>query len=216
MTLVAYSLVSGRTECFFSPHNDGRNVTDSLTTSRLRELAEEYERCEPLFTVETERLETLPTAFADGTFLWKDAEWVVRWFGRRALSGEPTPAEEAFRENDFEELERAIGGAVEAVGSNVGAVETALDRLTDLAGVDVPVASAYLQFIDPERHVVLDERLWGELADRTSTSALERPYPASVTTDEYTASLAACRRIADQRGVDLVTVYRALWRLSTD
>ncbi|MFP8957063.1 hypothetical protein ACLI4Y_10065 [Natrialbaceae archaeon A-CW3] len=180
----------------------------ALSTERLERAAAEYAEREPLATVETERLETLPDAFADGSFLWKDAEWVVRWFARRPLRGAPHPAESAFRDNDWDALEVAIDDAVDA--ANADNTRAAIEALTDLSGVDIPVASAYLAYIDPDRYLVVDERLWGTVATHTD---LETPVSDPIDIDDYLAYLERCRDLARTHNLELVALYRALWRV---
>lgn len=179
-----------------------------LTESLLREKAAEYERREPFSVVERERLETLPTAFARGSYAWKDAEWVVRWVSRRPLDGGPRPAESAFRENGFDAVESAIDGAVAA--ADAGDDGAAVRALTALEGVDVPVASAFLHYVDPERYLVVDGPCRRALAP---AGELEGPVDGATAVDDYRRYLEACRDLARGRGVDLLTVSRALWRL---
>ncbi|WP_255168042.1 hypothetical protein [Natrononativus amylolyticus] len=183
-----------------------------FTTDRLRAAAAEYERRHPFTIVEDERLETLPTAFSEGSFLWKDAEWVVRWFARRSLSGTPHPAEDAFRENGYDDLEAAITGAESAE-----TVTDAVERLTALEGVDVPIASAYLQFLDPERYVTLDEGAVAALEGAGSLSAFPadalEAYPSPLEPTAYATYLEAVRAVSREHDLDLLRTYRALSRL---
>lgn len=180
-----------------------------LTRERVEAAAEAYAAEEPLFAVEDEQLEGLPGAFVADEYGWRDAEWVVRWHFRRHLGSYPDDrrraAEDAFGENDFEAVREAITAALAA--DEVGA---AVDALTDLHGVDVPVASAFLQFLDPARFVVVGEREWGVLHD---AGELDGPYPDPPAAGDYRGYLAACRDVADRLGVAPVTFHRALWRL---
>lgn len=175
----------------------------------LRERAREYERTEPLYTVEADRLDTLPDAFREGTYDWKDAEWVVRWYCRRSLGNFPRERREAieggFEENAFEDVRGAIEAALEAddVAGKLGA-------LTSLEGVSVPVASAFLFYAEPERYLVVGRRTWSALYE---AGALEEPYPDPASATEYARYLDACRRVADRFDLELVALYRALWRL---
>ena len=194
----------------------------TLTRSLVETEAEAYRREEPLYAVEQENVDLLGNAFARGEFGRRDAEWVVRWYYRRFLGAYPDAerrrVEEAFETNEFEDVRRAIAAAVEAVDGPDAAdgeadVAAAMERLTALSGVDVPVASAFLLFVDPDRFVVVGEREWGVLHEHDE---LARPYPDPPTVAEYGTYLDACRELADRFGCDLWTLYRALWRLRTE
>lgn len=183
-----------------------------LTRSVVETRAEEYREHEPLYPVERTQVETLPAAFASGEFGWRDAEWVVRWYYRRFLGAYPDAerraAEDRFGENDFETVRNALTGA-----TATDDVIRRLDLLTDLRGVDVPVASAFLLFADPEAYAVVGEREWtvlrraGELSD---------PYPDPPSVAEYEAYLGTCRSLADRFDCGQWTLYRAVWRLWTE
>jgi hypothetical protein len=183
-----------------------------LTADRIAEKCGEYPTAQPLSTVEEEHLEMLPETFASGDYGWRDAEWVVQWYYRRFLGAYPDAerrrVEEAYGENSFEDVRAAIAGAVEA--------ETAaekLDRLTALKGVDVPVGSAFLQFIAPDRYIVVGEREWrvlrqaGEIGD---------DYPDPPTLPDYERYLETTRALARRCDCDLCDLYQALWVLGTD
>ncbi len=179
-----------------------------LSRSAVEERAEEYRAEEPLYDVEAEQVETLPEAFAEGEFGRRDAEWVVQWYYRRFLGGitheERSAAESRFEGNEFE----AVLEAVETAAGE-GDLREKIDALTDLDGVDVPVASAFLQFVNPEIYVVLDERTWTALGD---LDLLATPYPDPPTSDDYETYLFTARALRADLGTDLWTLYRALWR----
>lgn len=180
-----------------------------LTRDLVERKAEEYGREEPLYGVEREQIETLPGAFAAGEFGPRDAEWVVRWYYRRYLGAFPDDRrraiEERFRRNDFEPVRRAVADAVATDDPG-----TRIERLTDLDGVGVPVASAFLLFVDPEFSIVVGDREWAVLR---AADALADPYPDPPSIDEYRAYLEACRSLAEALDCDAWTLYRALWRL---
>ncbi|MFC7212877.1 hypothetical protein ACFQO4_02120 [Saliphagus sp. GCM10025334] len=184
---------------------------DGPATGELERAAVAYKSYEPFATVEDERLATLPEAFADGSFLWKDVEWVVRWYTRRTLSSEPHPAESAFRENGWDDLEAAVETAVDA--ARVDDAGAALEALTALEGVNVPIASAFLHYVDPGRYLVVDQQLWNAVAERGS---LEVPPPDPIDAEDYQCYLESCRALAHEHDLGLVSLYRALWRLGSD
>ena len=183
-----------------------------LTRERVEARAAEYAEEEPLYVVEDEELSGLPSALAAGEYGRRDVEWVVQWFYRRYLGDYPDrgrrEGESAYRENDFEAVRDAVAGAIEADG-----LAEKVDALTDLSGVDVPVASAFLQFVDPGRFVVLGPREWSALVE---AGELDRPYPDEPSVEDYAAYLEACRDVAERTGCDLVPVQRTLWRLARD
>ncbi|MCL7418881.1 MAG: hypothetical protein M8354_13750 [Halalkalicoccus sp.] len=181
----------------------------TLARSVIEDEAAEYADEEPLYPVEQEAIETYPAAFADGEFGWRDAEWVVQWHYRRYLGAYPhrehREGEARFGENERDAVREAVIDA-----ANAADPAERIERLTELKGVDLPVASAFLQFIDPERYVAVDGRTWGALHD---AGELADPYPESLSVEEYRGFLEACRRIAEESDVGLWTLYRALWRL---
>lgn len=183
-----------------------------LTAAVVTEHCREYPEVQPLSTVEAEHVALLPETFASGDYGWRDAEWVVQWYGRRFLGSMPNAdrraLEDAFDENDYEDVHAAITAAVEAES-----VAAKLSALTPLAGVDVPIASAFCQFIDPERYVVVDERQWSTLRE---LGDLAEPYPDSVTAAAYERYLDAYRAVAERCDCDLWELYRALWVLSAE
>jgi hypothetical protein len=180
-----------------------------LTRAAVERAAEEYEDVQPMYAVEQEHVEILPETFQGGEYGWRDAEWVVQWFYRRFLGAVPNrdrrAAEGEYGENEFEDVLDAVAAAVEREDT-----AARLDALTDLSGVDVAVASAFLLFLSPERYVVVDERAWGVLHE---AGELDRPYEAPPDTGDYLAFDAACTRLRERFDVDAWTLYRALWVL---
>jgi len=82
----------------------------------------------------------------------------------------------------------------------------AIAVLTGLAGVEVPVASAILTAIDPQRFTIIDFRaLWSLGVERATYSV-----------GFYLEYLDACRRIAAAARTDLRTLDKALWQYSSE
>jgi hypothetical protein len=183
-----------------------------LTAERIAEKCGEYPAAQPLSTVEEEHLEMLPETFASGDYGWRDAEWVVQWYFRRFLGAYPDSerraVEEAYGENSFEAVRAAISGAVEAETT-----ADRLDHLTALEGVDVPVGSAFLQFVAPDRYVVVDEREWRVLR---RAGEIEDDYPDPLTVPDYERYRGTIRTLASRCDCDLWDLYRALYVLGTD
>ncbi|MDL5361137.1 hypothetical protein [Halalkalicoccus sp. NIPERK01] len=184
----------------------------TLTRSTIEEKAEEYAEEEPLYPVEQEAIETYPAAFVDGEFGFRDAEWVVQWHYRRFLGAYPDrehrEGEARFGENDRAAVREAVVDA-----ANADALDVRIEHLTELRGVDLSVASAFLQFIDPERYVAVDRRTWDALWE---AGELDDPYPDSLSVEEYRRFLDTCRAVADEHDADCWTLYRALWRLGSE
>ncbi|MFP4589889.1 MAG: hypothetical protein ACLFM8_00305 [Halobacteriales archaeon] len=183
-------------------------MTD-LTADRVAELVEAYEREEPFAMVERERLETLPGAARDGELLWRDLEWIVRWYHRRYLDdrhrGRRARVEAAFRDNPGAILFPAVEAALDAE-----ALPDRLGHLTDLRGVGLEEATAILFFLAPTVDVVMGPREWAGLE---AAHLVLRPYPDTPDVATYDAYHRICREHADRVGVDLVDLQRALWRL---
>lgn len=184
----------------------------TLTRSLVKSKADEYRAEEPFYPVEQEQVETLPSAFAAGEFGWRDAEWVVQWHYRRFLGAVPNDErrerEDRFGRNDFEDVRDAIAETAEASDP-----ADRIDRLLALEGVDVPVASAFLLFVDPETCVVVGEREWSVLREY---GELAEPYPDPPSIEAYETYLDTCRSVLDRIDCDAWTLYRALWRLWKD
>ena len=174
----------------------------------VQSLATGYRAVQPLAVVEEEHLEILPSTLADGDYGWRDAEWIVQWYYRRFLGAYPDAdrraAEAVFGENDYEAVHAAITRAIEAEDDR-----SKLDLLTELSGVDVPLASAFLTFIQPSAYIVMSAMEWRVLHQ---SGELDDSYPDHPSAAAYRSYLDVCREIADRRDCDLWTVYTAMWR----
>ncbi|MDG5759664.1 hypothetical protein QA600_09955 [Natronococcus sp. A-GB1] len=181
----------------------------ALSADTVTALADEYPDEQPLATVEDEHRELLPATLAEGSYGWRDVEWIVQWYFRRFLGRYPDAkrraAEERFGDNEYEALETAIRGALAAETTRAK-----LEALTALEGVDVPIGTAFLQFLEPERYLVMSAREWAVLFEH---GELEEPYPESPDSGEYERYLERCRTIADRCNCELWDCYRALWLL---
>ncbi|CDK38687.1 hypothetical protein [Halorubrum sp. AJ67] len=163
--------------------------------------------------------------------------WYFRRYLGEFPDRERREREEAFRDNAFDDVVDALdaavnaldvadaldaadvldtAGAVESEPADSGAdrdadsdVDVALDALTDLDGVDVAVASGFLQFLAPSRFVAVDRRTWAVLA---AAGELDGDYPEPPSTVDYRRFDDACRTVMERTGVDAWTLYRALWR----
>jgi hypothetical protein len=75
-----------------------------------------------------------------------------------------------------------------------------------LQGVQVPVASAILTAIDPERYTVIDFRALEALGCDSKDRSV----------NFYLAYLKTCRQLASKHGVTLRNLDRALWQWSNE
>ena len=183
-----------------------------LSPDVVRDEAEKYPNRQPMFSVEKEHRSMLPNLLGDDDFGWRDAEWVVQWYFRRHLGAYPEKsrrdAESAYGDNDYEAVADALAAAL-----NTENLEEKLPALTRLRGVGIELGSAFLHYLHPQEFLVVSGREWSVLkaADR-----LEQSYPDSLTIDEYSQYLEACRTVATTADCELRTVYQAVWMLSTD
>jgi hypothetical protein len=79
--------------------------------------------------------------------------------------------------------------------------------------VDVPVGSAFLFFLAPERYVPVGPDEWRALRE---AGELAETYPDPLSIPEYGTYLDACRALTDRFDCDPWTLYRALWRLASE
>ncbi len=82
----------------------------------------------------------------------------------------------------------------------------AIAVLCGLHGVDVPVASAILTAIDPQRYTVIDFRALEALGSKTTDRSVNL----------YLEYLQACRALAEEHEINLRDLDRALWQWSSD
>jgi hypothetical protein len=78
--------------------------------------------------------------------------------------------------------------------------------LKGLGGVEIPVASAIMTAIDPERYTIIDYRALEALGVSLSW----------YTIDSYLAYLKRCRELAQENVVSLRELDRALWQWSKE
>jgi hypothetical protein len=117
-------------------------------------------------------------------------EWKTKGRGRSRL-----------RNNSDEEIAEALGLAAHAKTERA-----AIAVLLGLQGVHVPVASAILTAIDPERYTVIDFRALEALGSNSKDRSV----------NFYLEYLDACRKLAKRRNVTLRDLDRALWQWSSE
>ena len=172
----------------------------SLTRLLLEEQEVAYESEEDQYAEEIERLETLPSAFDEGTWSIEDMKWIVRWKSSRSIG--------YFERNDPVEVQEQVSKAIE-----VNSVTEKVGILTELDGVQVRMASAILLFVNPDRFTVLDWRAWDVLHEN---GYLPDEIPDDPTVEDYLLYLGACWAIANEYDVSLRTLDMALWALGGD
>lgn len=117
-------------------------------------------------------------------------EWKTKGRGRSRLL-----------RNSAQEIADALNLAVSATTERA-----AVAVLVGLQGVLVPVASAILTAIDPERYTVIDFRALQALGSKSTNRSV----------DFYLTYLGACRRLAEAHHVTLRDLDRALWQWSDE
>jgi len=167
----------------------------------LQQLAEQYWQTIGEKEHELERLAfEAGQAIRNGDFTLANLEAIVRWKSERAV--------QYLIGNSNEKIRQALAAAA-APGAST---EAAVKALIELHGVDLPVASAILAAIFPERYTVLDYR------------ALEALGHARHDVRFYEEYLSFCKRLAESNIVSpqselpaptpLRTLDRALWEWS--
>lgn len=175
-------------------------MTQDLDSETIREKAEEY-RTEAEIDEEDEKLDSFPAKFRERSIEWDDYLWIITW----KSGGRTRPY---FERNDREYVDHIL----ELVFQNIPA-SWKIRHLSTLTGVKVPTASTFLTFIDPERYTVMDYRAWSVLH---VCGILREPPVGEYDAVDYTEYLRACRRVADDRDVDLRTLDRALFMMYDD
>jgi hypothetical protein len=104
--------------------------------------------------------------------------------------------------NTEEDVERATRAAFEAQDE-----AQRLEALLELKGVGVPTASTLLHFAFPRDYPILDVRALESLGHRGRTT-----YPVSY----WLRYLDACRRRAQEHGVSIRVLDKALWQYSKE
>ena len=169
--------------------------------AELQQLAEEYWQKAGEKDQELERAAfEAGDAIRHGDYSLANLEAIVRWKSERAV--------QYLIGNSTEKIRHALSIAA----SPNSTTEAAVKALYDLHGVDLPVASAILAAIFPERYTVLDYR------------ALEALGHARHDVHFYEEYLAFCKRLAESNIVKpqselpgptpLRTLDRALWEWS--
>jgi hypothetical protein len=195
--------------------------TIAEVAARTDEHVETYRETAPFYPVEAEAIESLGDAFRAGDYGRRDVEWVVRWYFRRRAGAvdhaERRAVEEAVADAEPGVLRGALWDAIDALdegesggGESASGRRRAVAALTDLPGVDVAVASAFLWFLDPDRHPVAGDREWRVVAALTD---LDPAYPDPMTAAAYDRYADAALTLADRLDVDGWRLYMVVQRV---
>jgi len=156
--------------------------------SQIDALAERYE-----YGQDDEAL-AAGARIAAGHYDREDLKVIVRWKSARRAA--------LIDDNSDLDIARSLRFASDSRTSERSAIET----LTKLHGVGIPVASAILTLINPDRYTIIDYRALESLG--------VTDWPDSV--EYYLGYLAACRELARRYHKSLRTLDRALWQWSKE
>jgi hypothetical protein len=78
----------------------------TLSQELLEEQKVVYEAEENRYAEEMERIETLPSAFTEGSWSMEDVEWIIRWKSSRSIG--------YFERNDREDVTQHVNDALTA------------------------------------------------------------------------------------------------------
>lgn len=170
-----------------------KSLSRDLILEKTSIYAEEYPEEKELFDEISEKINR-------GDWEWNDLERIVYWKSQRASS--------YFEEND----QRMVNEIVKQV-INTDDITKKVELLQSIKGIQVPMSSAFLMFIDPTKYTVIDVRAWNTLqkmeyltSDLSSTPSVE----------EYLLYLGTCRALATEYEVSLRDLDRTLWILDTE
>lgn len=170
----------------------------------LEHFEAKYPEEEDIYEEEVAQLESLPTAFEEGTWSREDLQWIIEWKVRVFTK----PTLKHLRKNDDDEIRAQIEEAV-----HESSIRSKVEALTSLSGIGVPVASAILLFINPARFTVIDKRAWNVLHE---SEYLSQELSDDPTVEEYLLYLGACWTLANEYDVSIRTLDRALWVLDIE
>lgn len=156
--------------------------------SRIDDLAEQYGYAEDKEALKAGR------RILAGEYGIENLKIIVRWKSARPIRW--------IEGNNAKTIVDALGFAA----SKNANVKAAIEKLDDLYGVGIPMASAILTMMHPKVYTIIDVRALEALG------VVDWPN----TSDFYEAYLRKCRELAKQHGKSLRTLDRALWQWSKD
>jgi len=118
--------------------------------------------------------------------------------------------------------ERSVRNATELILTDLNDTEAALQVLTNLKGVGVPVASAILTVLDPTKYGIIDYRayralLWLQSDDSTFSryagfADLTEKWRDYASVAAYLEFVRTIRTIGEAKGLTARTIEMALWK----
>lgn len=135
-------------------------------------------------------------SIANGDYSMATVKIIIEWKSAR-IAG-------LIEKNSAADVAKALRFATDRRTSEKWAMET----LCGLKGVGIPVASAILTMVSPEKYTIIDFRALEALGIKRGDD--------EETVDYYLEYLQICRSIAREHGIDLRTLDRALWQWSKE
>jgi hypothetical protein len=172
-------------------NSDPYNFSLQFPESEISDLVTER-----LKTVDQEGAFQAGRSIVSGNYVRENLNIIVAW--KMADNVHLTPVMASLSQNTDAEIEQALQSVVTADGER-----SAIEALDKLHGVGVPVASALLTAIDPEKYTIIDVHALRSLG-------MSDTYIQKV--DYYLAYLKKCRELAQQFKISLRTLDHALWQ----
>lgn len=135
---------------------------------------------------------------ANGTLTAYDFFAIVSWKSNRTKTKV---------RDGLAEIDKSVDGLMREVYEAHTPAER-VDRLLNVRGIGIPIASAILAVCYPTEFTVLDWRAWETLKE-CEAEGLPPRYPW--TSQEYVQYCLACKLLAEQVGLSLRDLDRALW-----
>jgi hypothetical protein len=172
-------------------NGDPYNFDLQFTEAEISELVTER-----LKTVNQERAFQAGRSIASGNYIRQNLNMIVEW--KMADNVHLTPVMTNITQNTDAVIEQVLRSASAANNER-----SAIEALDKLHGVGVPIASAVLTAIAPEKYTIIDVHALRSLG--VSDDLIQK-------VDYYLAYLNKCRELAKQFKISLRTLDHALWQ----
>lgn len=143
---------------------------------------------------------------------YKEVKEIVKWKASRI-----SKRFNAYWQKQNDKIQRITKEAFKIIKDkedDQDAIKKAIDKLCELKakgkgkGVGVPISTAILMSYNKEKFTVMDWRVWNILF---LICHLKELYPKNIKSNHYYLYLKVCRDLANNLGVGLRTLDRALW-----